>query len=224
MTSIRARQLASLRPDAGALLIVDVQRSFADPALIESAELDGAAASAVASAVVRCADLVEAARAQGTPVYWIELATPKHEPWGASMWLRRGDADALPDSDEPCVIGTPGAEWYGVEPSANEVRIAKRRYSGFVGTGLADRLTADGVEWVSVAGLTTECCVAATVMDAFQLGWPVLLAEDATAAYAADIHAAAVAALGLNAALISSVAEISDVWSRRVSRGAEAVA
>ncbi|WP_353807636.1 cysteine hydrolase family protein [Agromyces sp. SYSU T00194] len=213
MTDLLHRQLGALRPDAGALLVIDVQRSFGDPALLGGYGLDEAASAHVAAAVERCADLVGAARSAGVPVYWIELATPADEPWKASKWLRSGSLSEPVGDDEPCVIGTPGAEWYGVAPAEGEPRFGKRGYSGFLGTGLAERLTADGVEWVAVAGLTTECCVAATATDALQLGWPVVLAEDATAAYSLELHAAAVESLALNVAVIGDVATVADVWA-----------
>lgn len=224
MTALRSRQLSALRPERGALLVIDVQRSFADPAHLGSYGLDEDAAEAVARAVVRCADLVAAARRRGVPVYWVELATPADQPWRASMWLRTGDPHAPVGNDEPCVVGTPGAEWYGLAPAPGEPRFPKRGYSGFAHTGLADRLRADDVEWVAVAGLTTECCVAATATDALQEGWPVLLAEDATAAYSAGVHAAAVAALALNVAVISSVDEVETMWAARAPLRAEVLA
>ena len=224
MTDLLHRQLGALRPDAGALLVIDVQRSFGDPAYLGNYGLDDAAHAAVAAAVERCADLVGVARSAGVPVYWIELATPADEPWKASKWLRSGVLDEPIGDDEPCVIGTPGAEWYGVVPADGEPHFAKRGYSGFLGTGLAERLTADGIEWVTVAGLTTECCVAATATDALQLGWPVVLAEDATAAYSLELHDAAVESLALNVAVIGDVATVADVWAGGAAGSPEASA
>nr|WP_241747945.1 cysteine hydrolase [Microbacterium aquimaris] len=194
-------------------MVVDVQRSFADPAFLGAYGLDDDAHAAVAAAVDRTSQLVDAARAAGVPVHWIGLGTPADRPWRASAWLRGGDPDAPIGPDEPCVIGTPGAEWYTVTPGEGEPQTIKRAYSGFSGTELAARLTADGVTWVAVAGLTTECCVAATATDALQLGWPVLLVEDATAAYAADVHRAAVDALALNVAVVTDTVEITRVWA-----------
>ncbi|GLI27729.1 isochorismatase [Agromyces rhizosphaerae] len=214
MTDLLHRQLGALRPEAAALLVIDVQRSFGDPAFLGGYGLDEAASAHVAAAVSRCAELVSLARSAGVPVYWIELATPVDEPWQASKWLRSGSLSGPVGDDEPCVVGTPGAEWYGVVPAEGEPHFAKRGYSGFLGTGLAERLTTDGVEWVAVAGLTTECCVAATATDAIQLGWPVVLAEDATAAYSLELHAAAVESLALNVAVIGDVATVADVWAR----------
>jgi nicotinamidase-related amidase len=224
VTALRDRQLAALAPEAGALIVVDVQRSFGDPAFLTPYGLDAAAQEAVAAAVTRCAALVEAARRHGVPVYWVELGTPADEPWRASAWLRTGNPDAPVGPDEPCVLGSRGAEWYGMTPLKGEPRIVKRGYSGFVGTDLADRLAADGIEWVAVAGLTTECCVAATATDAFQRGWPVILVDDATAAYADDIHRAAVASLALNVAVVADTAGVEAIWAGHVLPVGEVIA
>ncbi|QEO14932.1 cysteine hydrolase [Agromyces intestinalis] len=212
MSALRERQLGGLTADGAALLVVDVQRSFGDPEFLAPYELDDAAGRSVAAAVDASARLVDTARAAGVPVFWVELGTDPGSPWRASAWLRAGDLDAPLSADEPCVIGTPGAEWYRLRPSEGEARIVKRGYSGFLGTDLGARLEASGVRWVTVAGLTTECCVAATATDAIQLGWPVVVATDATAAYDVDLHAHALEQLALNVGVLATVDEVRERW------------
>lgn len=172
--------------------------------------LDEDALAAVATAVERCGELVDAARAAGVPVYWIELWT--ETPWRASAWLRSGELDAPLGADEPCVAGTPGARWYRLAPDAGETRVRKTGYSGFLGTGLAERLRADGIRWLGVAGLTTECCVQATATDAVQLDWPVYLPGDAMAAYDAGLHEGALAQMALNVGVVGTSAELAALW------------
>ncbi|MFI5952776.1 cysteine hydrolase family protein [Cryptosporangium sp. NPDC051539] len=215
MTDLRGRQLAALDGGRPALLVVDVQRSFGDPAFLAGYGLTPAASAAVASAVTTTASLVDAARAAGVPVIWVGLGTDPGAPWRASLWLRTGDPDASYGPDEPCLLGTPGADWYGLAPAAGETRVAKRGYSGFLGTGLEAHLRATGIDWVAVAGLTTECCVAATATDAFQLGWPVLLPTDAVAAYDTGMHEAALAQLALNVGVLTTTPELTARWARR---------
>ncbi|NYD65548.1 cysteine hydrolase family protein [Agromyces atrinae] len=208
--SLRDRQLAALGGGGGALLVVDVQRSFGDPEMLADFSLSEQAAADVAAAVSRSAELVADARADGVPVYWIELAT--ETPWRASQWLRTGDPDHPIDDGEPCVVGTEGAEWYVLEPRDDEPRFRKTGYSGFLGTGLAERLRADGIRWVSVIGLTTECCILATATDAVQLDWPVFVPRDATAAYAPHLHENALGLLALNVAVIGDADELVALW------------
>jgi nicotinamidase-related amidase len=110
------------------------------------------------------------------------------------------------------MANTPGAEFYRVSPDPAELVVTKRRYSGFLGTELAERLSQSGVSWVVVAGLTTECCVDATACDAFQLDLPVLLPADATAAYDQAMHDHALDALAENVAVVTSVDELVAAW------------
>ncbi|MFI6931831.1 cysteine hydrolase family protein [Streptomyces sp. NPDC050287] len=218
MSDLRDRQLAHLsRPGSGpALVVVDVQRDFADPDRLAAYGLTEAALSALDRAVTRVGELVDAARASEVPVVWVELGSDPARPWRSGNWLRSGDYDAPMSPDEPCVLGTPGAEWYRVRPAGGETRVVKRGYSGFLGTDLDARLHAAGCDWLTVVGLTSECCVDATAQDAVQLDWPVVVPRDATAAYDLDVNAAALVQLGLNVALLSDTDEVVGLWEKGV--------
>ncbi|GAA1703551.1 cysteine hydrolase [Microbacterium sediminicola] len=214
--SLRERQENALRSHAGgaALLVVDVQRSFADPEFLAEYGLSHSELGSLEAAVKRCGEAVDHARAAGVPVVWIELESAVDSHWRASSWLNLGDP-AAPLLNAPCASGTAGAEWYSLSPAPGEMRIVKRRYSGFAGTTLAQQLREAGVGWVSVAGLTTECCVAATAFDAFQSDFSVVVLSDATAAYSASLHEGALAALSLNAGIVMSSDDVAALWRER---------
>jgi len=216
MLDLRDKQLAQLtRPGSKpALVVVDVQRDFGDPARLGAYALTDAALSALDEAVTRIGDLVDAARATGVPVAWVELGSDPERPWRSSNWLREGDYDAPMGPTEPCIVGTPGAEWYRMQPAEGELRVVKRGYSGFLGTDLDARLHQAGYDWLTIVGLTSECCVDATAQDAMQLDWPVVVPRDATAAYDLDVNAAALVQLGLNVALLSETAEVVEHWKK----------
>lgn len=195
---------------AGALIVVDVQRSFADPAHYRPASAE--VARAVAAAVARVEALTTAARRNGLRVVWVRLEQKDSEPWLASDWLR-GEPDGGV-YERPCLAGTPGAQWFGVRPAPGETVITKRFYSGFLGTDLAGRLRQDGISWLLVSGLTTECCVAATAQDGVQLGFRMLISSDATAAYDLDWHRNALEMLAVNVGLVASTADLADALDR----------
>ncbi|WP_253259598.1 cysteine hydrolase family protein [Subtercola boreus] len=210
---LRERQLAALtRPgQTGALLVVDVQRSFADPDYLPWVDADRL--PVIAQTVASVAALVEDARALGTPVVWIQLGQTADRPWKSSLWLRDIPADQpWPAADEPCVLGTPGAEWFGMAPAEGELVVTKRGYSGFFGTTLEAELRERGIDWVSIVGLTIDCCVDATARDAFQAGWPVLVPADATASYDAELQANSLANVALNSGVVVTSADVVALW------------
>lgn len=63
-----------------------------------------------------------------------------------------------------CVAGTWGGEVIPeLAPAPQDTVIAKKRYSGFYGTNLADIIAAGGVQQVEVVGVCTSICVMDTV-------------------------------------------------------------
>ncbi len=88
-----------------------------------------------------------------------------------------------------CQAGTPGAEFHAALDQTPIQRVfskgidpAKEAYSAFDGTGLADWLHEHGVTRLVVAGLATDYCVRASVLDAVQAGFEVAVLEDGIAA------------------------------------------
>src|SRR4029078_8601189 len=84
--------------------------------------------------------------------------------------------------------------------------ISKQAPNSFVGTGLADTLTAQGIDELTVVGMMSSMCVDATGTGAIDLGLSVTVVENACAAPdltfqgtvipGRTVHAAFMAALG----------------------------
>lgn len=216
MSALREKQLAQLTERTPALVVVDVQKDFGDPEHLEAYGLDGEALAVLDETVTRIGALVDDARRLGVAVVWVELGSDPARPWRSSNWLREGDYDTPMPETEPCRIGTPGAEWYRMAPADDELRVVKRGYSGFLGTQLEERLRTEGYGWLTIVGLTSECCVDATAQDAMQLEWPVVIPRDATAAYDLAVHESALRQLELNVAVLSDTAEIVGLWERNI--------
>lgn len=84
---------------------------------------------------------------------------------------------------EHCIEGTWGAEIIdGLDQRANDLRIIKRRYSGFFNTDLDLTLKDMGIDTIITMGVVTNICVRSTVHDAFFLGYQVVVPEDCVAA------------------------------------------
>ena len=141
---------------AAALLVVDMQRGFDDPAW-------GPRNNPAAEANV--AALLEAWRAVGAPVIHIHHDSP--DPLGR---LRRGTPGHAPKAE--------------AQPLDSEQVYRKRVNSAFIGTGLEVGLMARGVDALVIVGLTTNHCVSTTARMARNLGFEVFVIADATAAFA----------------------------------------
>lgn len=113
------------------------------------------------------------------------------------IWVRQ---EFLPDlSDAPLevkrqkievvVAGTPGAQ---ILPELNrqqsDEHIVKKRYSAFFGTDLDDRLSRLGCTRLIIAGINTHACIRATVVDAYQRDYDVILAKDCIASHDQEHH------------------------------------
>jgi nicotinamidase/pyrazinamidase len=166
--------------DRTALLVVDVQNDFADPA--------GSLYVPGGEAVVGLINAeVAAARAAGALVVVTQDWHPPDTPHFAK------DGGVWPVH---CVRDTWGAELHpglDLDPAAGGRRIHKGvegedGYSGFTvahpetgvtaPTGLADLLRGHHVERVVIVGLATDYCVKATAIDAAQLGLAVTVLVD----------------------------------------------
>ncbi len=110
--------------------------------------------------------LLAAARAAGMPVLWLNQSLPPDD----SLFEMR---------TVHCLAGSWGAEVVDELPvEADDIVIAKRRYSGFFQTALDLTLRERGIKTVIVTGVVTNICVRSTVHDAFFLRYKVLVPED----------------------------------------------
>jgi len=160
-----------------ALVVVDVQNDFADPAgslYVRGGEEVVPVVNAEVAAAVSAGALV---------VYtqdWHPPRTP-HFATDGGIWPVH------------CVAGTSGAEPHPEldvrGPLVRKGANGEDGYSGFtmrdpvsgetVPTGLDDLLRARGVRELVVVGLATDYCVLATVLDARALGYAVVVRGDA---------------------------------------------
>ncbi len=143
-----------------AILVVDMLNDFVTGALKCDRGL------AIVPATAR---LLDGARKAGVPVVFCNDAHIKGIDREFEVW------------GEHAVAGTKGAE---VIPELHlcekDYVVPKRRYSGFFHTDLDLLLRELGVDTVIMTGLHAHMCVRHTSADAFQLGYHVVVATDAT--------------------------------------------
>ena len=143
-----------------AIIVVDMLNDFVTGALKCDRGL------AIVPATAR---LLQGARKAGVPVVFSNDAHLKGIDREFEVW------------GEHAVAGTKGAE---VIPELalcdKDYVVPKRRYSGFFHTDLDLLLRELGVDTVIMTGLHAHMCVRHTSADAFQLGYKVVVATDAT--------------------------------------------
>lgn len=69
-----------------------------------------------------------------------------------------------------------------LEPEKGDVVVEKPRYSGFFDTNLETILRKYNLKYLLTVGIATNCCVEATVRDAYYRGYFSIVVSDATAA------------------------------------------
>jgi nicotinamidase-related amidase len=139
-----------------ALIVIDVQRAFDDPAWGERNN---------PHAEARIAEAIAGWRERGAPV--IHVRHRSADPEGAF------------------IPGTPAFEFKPeAAPGDGEPVITKDVNSAFIGTDLEERLRGAEVETVAIVGLTTDHCCSTTARMAANLGFQTWVLGDAMATFA----------------------------------------
>lgn len=190
----------TVRMDAPALLVIDVQRGF---------DLHEAAGNHRNNpdAVDRIAELLDAFRRAGAAVLHV-----RHEGTDPSS-LFVPDGPGWPVKDE-------------ARERDGEPVVVKRVNSAFIGTDLEDRLRKAGIGTLVICGATTNHCVETTTRMAGNLGFDAVLVRDACWTFdrtgpdgerhaAEDVHAMTLANLDGEFARIAWTREIVEALASR---------
>ncbi|CCW16495.1 Predicted amidohydrolase RutB in novel pyrimidine catabolism pathway [Sphingobium indicum BiD32] len=178
----------AIRLDAAttAVIIVDMQNAYASKGgYVDEAGFDVGPA---ASVIPKIAQVVDAARAVGMPVVflqngwdsgYVEAGTPLSPNWHKSNALKTMRA-------RPELAGkflARGGWDYDLVDSLNvqqdDLRVHKPRYSAFFNSQLDSVLRARGIRTLIFTGIATNVCVESTLRDGFHLEYFGVLLEDA---------------------------------------------
>lgn len=162
---------AGTRP---AVVVVDMTRAFVDSTYPTGWSPTGY------PAVDANETLLSAARQAALPIFFTRsYATPDYQPQPAErgLWKSNGVPEPLPDATP---LGDVIVD--KLTPQPGEIVINKAgRPSAFFGTSLASYLVHAGCDTVIVTGMTTSGCVRATVVDAFQYSFNVIVPFECSA-------------------------------------------
>ncbi|RJE79666.1 isochorismatase family protein [Paracoccus sp. JM45] len=157
-----------------AIVVVDFTYGFTDTQYPTAADM--------AAPITATRRLTDAARSAGYPVIYTTIA---FHPSEVTMlpWLKKATGmAALVEGSRLVQID----HATGIQP--DDPVVTKKGASAFFGSSLASMLASAGVDTVVVTGATTSGCVRATVVDAVQSGFNVLVPEDCCADRAKAPH------------------------------------
>jgi nicotinamidase/pyrazinamidase len=124
---------------------------------------------------------IDKAHAEGRPViYGCDAHDPDDNEFRKFGWPAHG------------VRGSKGAEVVEeLKPSANDIIIMKKTYTGFYGTALDATLKRLNVDSVRLTGTVTHICILFTALDAVRLDYTVTVVENGVAGISREDHEAA---------------------------------
>jgi nicotinamidase-related amidase len=176
-----------------ALLVVDMQNFFLDPAS-PSFTCGGLAI------LPNLKKLIHAFRAASLPViYTCHVHHPDLLDAGIMGWWWKG----------MCKEGTPESEVHlELAPLPSEKVILKHRYSAFYNTDLETILRCLKVEDLVITGIMTNMCCESTARDAYYRDYRVFFLADGTGSINEDMHLASLLNLAFGFAWVTSVVSI----------------
>ena len=158
-----------------ALLVVDFQRGFTEPAV-------SPLASECSYAVLATNKLIRAMRGLG-PVIFTACGYEKNIS-DIGAWIQKNKSLATLKRGTAACEMDPRLEY----DEATDLILHKTQASAFFGTALPGILAAARIDMLVVAGTTTSGCVRASVVDAMQYGFPPFVVRDCVSDRSAAQH------------------------------------
>lgn len=191
----------TLDPRSTALVIVDMQEYFLNPASPFSRSCERVVPGVLGHFQERGRGVVEPTlrrlldffRAQGLRVVYTTVASelpdgrdlmPIFQQRNAAGRDAVGDAVIPPRADAWARIVS------ALEPRPDELVVNKTTYGTFNSTGLDHALRSLGITSLVVGGVVTNVCVETTARDAADRGYDVVVLDDGSAAFSPEIHEA----------------------------------
>ena len=175
--ALKRHQPFEFHPGGSALLVLDMQDFFLDPA-------SHAFVPSAPTIIPVVRNLITNFRQSERPI----IFTRHGESAGEITLMNKIWRDSLKQDDPRSAL------WGEFEPQNHEV-LNKNRYSAFVNTDLEERLRSLGVTRLVLTGVLTHLCVETTARDAFMRGFEVFLVMDGVATYTESFHLATLSAI-----------------------------
>lgn len=203
----------ALELDRAALILIDLQNGFCDPA--GSVGSQGRDVRSMTEAAQRGIELAKTARRAGIPVIWMryELREDYRDSGHAIRTLR----PAMRENGALKANSWDAELWRPDEVAPEDFVITKTRVSSLLGTSLELLLHDQGITTTLIGGVTTSMCVETTVRDLAQRDYDVRVVTDAVADFDQERHTASLRAMQFGFAKTTTAAEVADLLSTTTS-------
>jgi nicotinamidase-related amidase len=180
-----------LDPRSTALVVVDMQNDFCEPdGFFGRAGHD---VSTCATAATCISGLLDGVRAAGIPIVWTKMIAGEAPQLKLPPIRFRAarDSETFVEGVGGTLLFAPG-EWgseivQSLQVDPNDLVIEKPTYDAFFSTPLEEWLRAKKIDTLVFAGVTSHCCVDASVRAAFVRGFNVLVLSDCVAAFGQEV-------------------------------------
>ncbi len=186
--------MLKLDPRATALVLIDLQKGIAGREF---------APHSWAEIIENSIDLAGRFRSAGAPVVLVNVAFSPDFKDALRQPVDR--PNAVPPGGYPADF----SELADGLAAPGDIRIAKRQWGAFHGTELDLQLRRRGVQTIVLAGVATNMGVESTARQAWEHGYAVVIAEDATATFSAEMHDFAVSQIFPRISRVVKTADVS---------------
>ena len=185
--------MQNLNPNTTALVLIDLQKGILGRSLAPYSGTDVLKTSnELAERFRRAGALVVLVNAGWSPDFKDSLRQPVDQPFQAPPGGFPADFMELADG-----LSKPG-----------DLRITKRQWGAFYGTELDLQLRRRGVQTIVLGGVATNFGVESTGRQAWEHGYAIILAEDATSGQSVEMHSFSIKNILPRISRISKVADI----------------
>ena len=199
---LRNATALEIKPQQTALIIIDMQEYFLNPDSPFSRACNDQVAGVLDHLQERGRTVVEpniqrlltCFRSHEMHVIYTTLAS-ELEDGSDLMPVMKQRSEAAREQHREAFIPPRTDAWARIssalEPQDNDLIINKTTYGTFTSTGLDHTLRNMGITTLIFSGVVTNVCVETTARDASDLGYEVIVVDDACAAHSPEIHDAA---------------------------------
>jgi nicotinamidase-related amidase len=185
-----------MKPGKTALLLIDIQKLVSPKPLLQEA-LDAGLPERevrealreydqrIKKAVKNARRILQACRKKGYDIIHIKLGAQTSDPRHTAKINRKANFIVPMDSEKAMFLDE-------VKPAKGELVFSKTNGGAFTGTNLDFVLRNMDIESIIVAGFLTDQCVLATAISGADIGYDVLLVEDACTGTTKENHDAVV--------------------------------